>query len=52
MDTSCVSGSQGSSSVVVKSFNFEGGLTAASEGAQFPSLHRCFPKGGGGGGLT
>ena len=43
--TSCVSGSQGSSSVVDQSFIFEGGLTTPSEGAHSPSFHRCFPKG-------
>ena len=25
-------------------FNFEGGLTTPSEGAQSPYIHRCFPK--------
>ena len=43
--TSCFSGSQGSSSVVDQSFNFEGGLTTPSEGAQSLSFHRSFPKG-------
>ena len=43
--TSCVFGSQGSSSVVHQSFNFEGGLTTPSEGAQSLSFHRSFPKG-------
>ena len=47
MDTYCVSGSQRSSSVVVKSFNFEGVLTTPSEGTQSPSLHGCFPEGWG-----
>ena len=31
--------------MVNQSFNFEGGLTTLSEGAQSPSMHRCFPKG-------
>ena len=31
--------------MVDQSFNFEGGLTTPSEGAQSPSIHRCFPKG-------
>ena len=42
--TSCFSGSQGSSSVVDQSFNFEG-LPTPSEGAQSLSFHRSFPKG-------
>ena len=47
MDTYCVSGSQRSSSALVKSFNFEGVQTTPSEGTQSPSLHGCFPEGGG-----
>ena len=43
--TSCFSGSQGSSSVVDQSFNFEGELTTPLEGAQSLSFHRSFPKG-------
>ena len=42
--SSCVSGSQGSSSVVDQSFKFEEGFTITSEGAQSPSVHRCFSK--------
>ena len=43
--TSCFSGSQGSSSVVDQSFNFEGELTTPLGGAQSLSFHRSFPKG-------
>ena len=43
--TSCFSGSQGSSSVVDQSFNFEGELTTPLEGAQSLSFHTSFPKG-------
>ena len=43
--SACVSGFQGSPSVVDQSFKFEEGLTTPSEGAQSPSGHRCLPKG-------
>ena len=41
--SSCVTSSQGSSSVVDQSFKFGEGLTTTPEGAQSP-VHRCFPK--------
>ena len=45
--TSCLSGSEGSPSVVDHSFNLEGELTTPPEGAQSLSFHRSFPKGRG-----
>ena len=42
--STCVSGSQTASSVVDQSFELEEGFPTSSEGAQSPSVHRCFPK--------
>ena len=42
--STCVSGSQTASSVVYQSFKLEEGFPTSSEGAQSPSIHRCFPK--------
>ena len=42
---SCVPSSQGSSTVVDQSFNFEEGLTTTLEGAKSSYVHRYFTKG-------
>ena len=42
--STCVPGSQTASSVVDQSFKFEEGFPTSPEGAQSPSIHRCFPK--------
>ena len=42
--STCVPGSQTASSVVDQSFELEEGFPTSSEGAQSPSIHRCFPK--------
>ena len=42
--STCVSGSQTASAVEDQSFKLEEGFPTSSEGAQSPSIHRCFPK--------
>ena len=42
--STCVPGSKTASSVVDQSFELEDGFPTSSEGAQSPSIHRCFPK--------
>ena len=42
--STCVPGSQTASPVVDQSFELEEGFPTSSEGAQSPSIHRCFPK--------
>ena len=42
--STCVPGSQTESPVVDQSLELEEGFPTSSEGAQSPSIHRCFPK--------